>query len=63
MYWYFNLSLNPEAELAKLTAFSTRIPIETIEEFRGHSFTFEKKIIKNSAERYNLFLSAKANDP
>ena len=57
-----NLNLNPEAELAKLIAFPTRIPIKIIAEFRGH-LHFGKKIIKNSAERYNSFLSAKANDP
>jgi hypothetical protein len=31
-----NLNLNPEAELAKLIAFPTRIPIKIIAEFRGH---------------------------
>ena len=45
--------LNLEAELAKLTAFPTRIPIEIIEEFRGH-LLFGKNFIKNYAERYDL---------
>jgi hypothetical protein len=52
------LNLNPEAELVKLTAFPTRIPIGIIKEFRGH-LHFLKEFIMNSAERYNLFLSAK----